>query len=110
MTEVELLWFSDCSNYPAARQMLKEVIEETLPGTPIREIDATDPRVAERVRFPGSPAIRVDGTDVTRPTGSWRLHPTVPSLPDGYRSTRAAGTRLAGQRPSRLDSATLTPA
>jgi hypothetical protein len=64
MTEVELLWFADCPNHPAARRMLREAIEETVPGTPIRDIDATDPVVAERVRFPGSPTIRVDGTDV----------------------------------------------
>jgi hypothetical protein len=61
---VELLWFSDCPNYPAARQMLEEVIGEVARGTPIRDLDATDPHVAERLRFPGSPTIRVDGTDV----------------------------------------------
>ena len=61
---VELLWFADCANHPAARRMLEEVIEEVAPGTPIRDIDATDPVTAERVRFPGSPTIRVDGLDV----------------------------------------------
>ena len=39
---VELLWFSDCPNHPAARAMLGEVIAEVAPGTPIRDIDATD--------------------------------------------------------------------
>ena len=62
--EVELLWFDDCTNHPAARQMLRDAIEEFAPGTHIREIDATDPAVAERVHFPGSPTIRVDGRDV----------------------------------------------
>lgn len=62
--DVELLWFSDCPNHPAARQMLQDVIAGLAPGTPIREVDATDPAIAERVHFPGSPTIRVDGRDV----------------------------------------------
>ena len=62
--EVELLWFSDCPNHAAARRMLEEVIAEAAPGTPIRDVDATDPVAAERVRFPGSPTIRVDGQDI----------------------------------------------
>jgi hypothetical protein len=61
---VELLWFEGCANHPAARQMLEEAIAEMAPGTPINNVDATDPAVAERVRFPGSPTIRVDGRDV----------------------------------------------
>ena len=62
--EVELLWFSDCPNRAAARRMLEEVVAEVAPGTPIRDVDATDSVVAERVRFPGSPTIRVDGRDI----------------------------------------------
>ena len=62
--EVELLWFEGCANHPPARRVLEGVIAEVAPGTPIREVDATDPAVAERVRFPGSPTIRVDGRDV----------------------------------------------
>jgi len=62
--EVELLWFSDCPNRAAARRMLDEVIAEVAPGTTIHDVDATDPVAAERVRFPGSPTIRVDGQDI----------------------------------------------
>lgn len=62
--EVELLWFEGCANHPAARQMLEEVIAEVAPGIQITDVDATDPAVAERVRFLGSPTIRVDGRDI----------------------------------------------
>jgi hypothetical protein len=62
--DVEFLWFSDCPNQATARQMLEDIIAELAPGTPIRDLDATDPLTAERVRFPGSPTIRVDGRDV----------------------------------------------
>jgi len=61
---VELLWFGDCPNHSAARDMLRELIDRLAPGTAIDDIDATDPAVAERHRFPGSPTIRVDGRDV----------------------------------------------
>lgn len=61
---VELLWFRDCPNHPAARTMLRELLAELAPGTPVEDIDATDAAVAQRVRFPGSPTIRIDGVDV----------------------------------------------
>ena len=31
MPEVELLWFADCPNHPAARRMLEQVISEIAP-------------------------------------------------------------------------------
>jgi hypothetical protein len=61
---VELLWFSDCANHPAARAMLEAVIADVAPGTPIRDVDATDPTIAASLRFPGSPTIRVNGRDI----------------------------------------------
>src|SRR5689334_998413 len=62
--DVDLLWFQGCANHAAARSMLEEVIAELAPGTPIRDLDATDSWLAARLRFPGSPTIRVDGVDV----------------------------------------------
>jgi hypothetical protein len=62
--DVELLWFAECPNHPVARRLLRRVVSELAPGSTISEIDASDPGVARRVRFPGSPTIRVDGLDV----------------------------------------------
>ena len=61
---VELLWFRDCPNHPAARALLDELLGALAPGATVDEIDATDPAVAQRHRFPGSPTIRIDGRDV----------------------------------------------
>lgn len=61
---IELLWFADCPNHAAARQMLIELVPVHAPGAVIRSIDATDPTVAASHRFPGSPTIRVDGLDI----------------------------------------------
>ena len=44
--------------------MLDDIIDELAPGTPVDEFDATEPAVALRHRFPGSPTIRIDGRDV----------------------------------------------
>lgn len=61
---VELLFFTDCPNYERAWQLLDDVLEQLAPGTAIVAVEASDPAVARRVRFPGSPTIRVDGRDV----------------------------------------------
>lgn len=62
--DIELLWFADCPNHAAARTLLTELVAELAPDATIHDIDATDPEVAKRHRFPGSPTIRVDGVDV----------------------------------------------
>ena len=82
---VELLWFADCPNHATARRMLEEVIADLVPGTPIRDLDATDPLTAERLRFPGSPTIRVDGRDIDPAGASARpaLNCRIYHLPDG---------------------------
>lgn len=61
---VELLWFQDCPNHPAARALIDELLGDLAPGTTVHDIDATDPAVAQLHRFPGSPTIRIDGRDV----------------------------------------------
>jgi hypothetical protein len=61
---VQLLWFADCPNHVEARQMLRDVLADLAPGTPIEDIDASDPAVARDLLFPGSPTIRIDGRDI----------------------------------------------
>jgi len=50
---IELLWFEDCPNHAAARQMLIELVPIHALGAIVRIIDATDPTVAASHRFPG---------------------------------------------------------
>ena len=61
---VDFLWFDGCPNHELARRLLSDVIEAIAPGTPVVEVDASDPAVAAAHRFPGSPTIRVDGRDI----------------------------------------------
>lgn len=64
MIDIEFLWFEGCPNYAVARAMLMDVLARRGVDVRVRDIDASDPKVAERVRFPGSPTIRVNGVDV----------------------------------------------
>lgn len=61
---IEFLWFADCPNHPVARALLDDVIAAEGIEAAVEEIDATDPALAGRLRFPGSPTIRVEGEDV----------------------------------------------
>jgi hypothetical protein len=64
MPRIELLWFQDCPSHEAARILVHELVDEIAPDAQVIDIDATDPAVAARHRFPGSPTIRVDGKDI----------------------------------------------
>lgn len=86
--DIELLWFGGCPNHVAARDLLRAVLAETAPGTAIRDTDASDPAVAERLRFPGSPTIRVNGVDVDpafRDPGDYTPRCRVFHTPQGLR-------------------------
>ena len=61
---IELLWFDDCPNHEAAGTMLREVLVEQGSVAPCCRIEVLDLATGERVRFPGSPTIRVDGVDI----------------------------------------------
>lgn len=60
----QILWFTGCANHEPARAMLRDVVARVAPDTAIEDIDASEAAVAERLRFPGSPTIRIDGEDV----------------------------------------------
>lgn len=86
--DIELLWFDGCPNHEAARDLLREVIAAVAPDTPVRDTDASDPAVAERLRFPGSPTIRVNGVDVDpafRDPGDYTPRCRVFHTPQGLR-------------------------
>ena len=61
---VEFLWFDGCPSHGPTRKLLAETIEAVAPGTPIVDVDASDPAIAAVLRFPGSPTIRIDGRDI----------------------------------------------
>lgn len=61
---IEFLWFQECPNHQAARELLREVLQSKGMPDDFEDVDTTDAAVAERLRSPGSPTIRVDGRDI----------------------------------------------
>ena len=61
---VEVLYVEHCPNFPAALALVQRVRAELGVDAEVRTTMITDQAAAERVRFVGSPTVRVDGRDV----------------------------------------------
>jgi hypothetical protein len=83
---VELLYFDGCPSYTAAEERLRHVLREQGLKAHIEMVRVQTDEEARRLRFPGSPTIRVDGRDLF-PTGErvegalgCRIYPTPEGL------------------------------
>lgn len=96
---VELLYWDGDHAYMTARQRLVEVLTEDAFETPIQLIAVNSEADAEFLAFPGSPTIRIDGTDIYPPGGTaspglrLRSYPPDHDL-DGVASEPTPGKRL----------------
>jgi hypothetical protein len=70
--KIEFLFWEDCPSHPEARKRLREVMAEMGIEAPIQEIEVLTDEEARRLKFPGSPTIRVDGVDVD-PAGASQM-------------------------------------
>jgi hypothetical protein len=83
--KIEFLFWRGCPSHPEARELLDEVLAARGIAAEIDEHEVTTQEEAERLAFPGSPTIRVDGRDVDpegadgRPSLTCRIY----HLPDG---------------------------
>jgi hypothetical protein len=66
---VEILYFDGCPNYGAARAMVERVSRALGLEPELRLVDVPDEVSARRLRFLGSPTIRVAGRDVDLQAG-----------------------------------------
>ena len=62
--KIEFLYWEDCPSHPQALQRLQDVMAELEIESPIERIEVLTDEDAERLVFPGSPTIRVDGVDL----------------------------------------------
>ena len=62
--KIEILTFEGCPNAQAARELVERVIADVGTDVELAHVTVPDPDAAERLRFLGSPTIRVDGRDV----------------------------------------------
>src|SRR5207249_2519872 len=61
---VEILYFDGCPNYRGARELVERESRELGLEPELRVVSVPDEETARRLRFLGSPTIRVDGSDV----------------------------------------------
>jgi len=70
--KIEFLYWEDCPSHPEARRLLREVMVELGVDAPVEEIEVLTDEDAQRLAFPGSPTIRVDGVDMD-PAGAAQM-------------------------------------
>jgi hypothetical protein len=63
MSRIEILYFEGCPNYPAALAMVERVVEELGCDAEVETVNVAS-EDAQRLRFLGSPSVRVDGYDI----------------------------------------------
>jgi hypothetical protein len=61
---VEILYFPGCPHHAAARDLVARVAAELGMSPEVRMIEVESADMAERLRFIGSPTIRVSGHDI----------------------------------------------
>jgi hypothetical protein len=62
--EVEVLYFDGCPTYKLAEQALREALAEEGMDAEVYLVAVNTDEEARRLRFPGSPTIRVGGKDL----------------------------------------------
>jgi hypothetical protein len=62
--KVEVLYVSECPSYPAAVKRIRDVLAAQGVATHIHEVLVRDEGMANELKFPGSPTIRINGKDV----------------------------------------------
>ncbi len=82
---IELLYWQGCPSYPEAKALLEQVLSDLGREDEIVTIDVESDEEAERLHFPGSPTIRVNGRDVDSEGANGRpaLNCRIYHLPDG---------------------------
>jgi hypothetical protein len=61
---VEILYFEGCPNHERARALVERLARELRVEPEIELVEVADPEAAVKLRFLGSPSVRVDGVDV----------------------------------------------
>jgi hypothetical protein len=90
--KVEVLYFHGCPTYGTATKTLRAVLAEEGLEAEVQLVAVNSDEEAERLRFPGSPTIRVDGEDLfpVAAREDWRLGCRVYATPHGLRGSPTA--------------------
>ena len=83
--KIDVYWWEGCPSHPEAVALLRRVLAERGLDAEVEMHEVRSDEEAVRLRFPGSPTIRVDGRDIdpagerARPALNCRIY----RLPDG---------------------------
>ena len=87
--KVELLYFDGCPGYETAEKTLKAVLADVGIEANVKLVAVNTDEEARRLRFPGSPTIRVDGRDLfpAPEREDWRLGCRVYATSEGLKGS-----------------------
>jgi hypothetical protein len=90
--KIEILHFDGCPTYRVTENTLRQVLAEEGLEANIELVAVNSDEEARRLRFPGSPTIRVDGRDLfpTPEREDWRLVCRVYATPEGVMGSPTA--------------------
>jgi hypothetical protein len=83
--KIDVYWWEGCPSHPEALELLQSVLADRDVDAEVELHEVRSDEEAVRLRFPGSPTIRIDGRDVdpagenARPALNCRIY----HLPDG---------------------------
>src|SRR5215207_1532985 len=87
--KIEVLYFDGCPTCRKAEETLREVLEQEDVEADVELVAVNTDEEAQKLRFPGSPTLRVDGRDLF-PTGEredWRLGCRVYATSEGLKGS-----------------------
>lgn len=104
---IELLYTPGCPNRPLALERIRTALETLGVPATVAELEVGSIEEAVRLRFPGSPTVRVDGADVEPEGRSGRPYGTMCRVYSGDEGVEAApplamiiaAIREAGKQP-----------
>jgi hypothetical protein len=69
---IEILYFEGCPNHRPTVELVRQSVDESGLAAQLEEVEVRDDADARRLRFLGSPTVRVDGVDVEPDVGARR--------------------------------------
>jgi hypothetical protein len=89
---IEILYFDGCPSYRTAEKTLREVLAKERIEAEVDMVAVNNNEDAQRLRFPGSPTIRVDGQDLfpVPQRASYALGCRTYATPEGLKGSPTA--------------------
>ena len=90
--EIKLLYFDGCPSYRTAEKILREVLAKEGMEADVELVAVNSDEEARKIRFPGSPTIRLDGQDLfpVAEREDWSLGCRVYATPEGLKGSPTA--------------------